>query len=300
MPFAKRILIVGASGFLGNQLITAFSGQPFEIIAISKSRYEGICPQNVVWHNMNIATDQRFDNIEFESFDFIIHMATVFPCLSRPRLNLFAVNTCSVLKILDRLIDQKAEHKTTLIFFSAMSIFKTFSQPYITPYSPPCPKSEYDRSKFAAETCLSSWSNSVIVRIPLLLEPGASRSWLTDAFKKFQTDQPVSITNGNALYNHIIDFSSILSLIYLIIDCGTEFVHSISLPINLGSSDPIEIIEIMHLMKAQLSSNSPIIDLTSSTNTQTVPIISLELAHHLGVFPKTTTEIVADFVSRSV
>jgi len=299
MTVLKSVLVIGASGFIGTKLISALSKEHCRVVAITHRSQGSRRFANVTWLRMDIATDHGFQDITFADFDLIIHMATVFPTDIRKRDSLFTVNTSSALRILDCLVDHKGTKKTCFLYLSAMSIFRGLQEPFITIDSQPIPHTEYDCSKYAAEICLQQCELSVILRIPLLLEAGASRSWLTDAYGKLLEHETLTIVNGAALYNHIIDFDSILQLVRMLLLRGPSFASSIKRPLNLGSQDPITINEIIHIMKLYTSSNSIILQDQNLDTGFHIPLISTVEARSLGILPKSTGQIVVDFVAAS-
>lgn len=294
----KKILIIGASGFIGEKIISALCNCQYDIHvqAISKSLPLVQIP-NCESISLDISDISLFKRIPFEQFDVVLHLATVYPSEKRSRANLFTVNTSSLLSIVDRIVDSKMANKPIIIFFSAISIFRGTSDSIITHSTQSTSTTEYDLSKSAAELCLRSLENAVIIRIPLLLESGASRSWLTNAYHSLLIGEDIVISNPNSLYNHVVDLDCILCLIFMLIENGSSLSSSIVYPVNLASTEPLTIRDIIMLMKSITSSSSNVMEVAHDATISPPPLISIEYALSLGLNPKSTHEVISNYAS---
>lgn len=136
----KKILITGASGFVGQHLASAFN-QKYELTALSRtSNVEGF-DQVQTWNELE--TNEC-------NYDVVIHLAGLAHDTSNKRQesDYFDVNEGLTTQLV-KWINKSGNHACTLIYLSSI---KTYSgEDVITELSEQNPDSVYGRSKLAAE-----------------------------------------------------------------------------------------------------------------------------------------------------
>ena len=293
-----RTLLIGATGFLGRRVVRYLDSLGHHIHVVARSPYQ-FNGKNVSSEILDLNDPGRVYDFPFEDYESIIHMATVFPSSSMERRGLFTVNTSSILSIIDRLTDKYNPYSTRLLFFSAMSMFRGSTESVITSKSDPCPTTSYDISKRAAEVCLSDYPYALVFRIPLILEAGASRSWLTQAFADIRQHKDIIVSNPGSLYNHIIDSESIFQAISLFLEPSSELVSSYRGALNFGSINPMTILDIVDILKSMSGSHSMVVT-RSSAQLPCPPVISTTDILRFGIRLKTVEATVRQYVRASL
>jgi len=72
----KRVLVTGASGFIGRHTLAAFLERDFEVHAASRSRPSGSTVANVTWHQVDLLDERRVpDLVESVQPTHLLHLA---------------------------------------------------------------------------------------------------------------------------------------------------------------------------------------------------------------------------------
>ena len=153
-----KILITGASGFIGSFIVEEALKRGFETwAAIRKSSSkEWLQDERIRFIELNLSSKaQLVEQLRGQDFDYVVHAAGVTKCLNKADFH--RINTEGTKNLVEALIEVEMPLKR-FVFVSSLSIFGAIKeqQPYeaIRESDTPQPNTEYGRSKLAAEQYL--------------------------------------------------------------------------------------------------------------------------------------------------
>ncbi len=164
-----KILITGASGFIGSFIVEEALRRGFETWAAVRksSSREWLKDERINFIELNLSSKaQLVEQLKGKAFDYVVHAAGVTKCLNKADFR--RINTEGTKNLVDALIETEMPLKR-LVFVSSLSVFGAIKeqQPYeeIRESDMPQPNTEYGRSKLAAEQYLDSLGS----RIPYII-----------------------------------------------------------------------------------------------------------------------------------
>ena len=164
-----KILITGASGFIGSFIVEEALKQGFETwAAIRKSSSkEYLQDERIHFIELNLSSKaQLIEQLRPHQFDYVVHAAGVTKCLNKADFR--RINTEGTKNLVDALLDLQMPLKR-FVFLSSLSVFGAIKEqlPYdeIREDDTPKPNTEYGRSKLEAERYI----NSLGSRLPYII-----------------------------------------------------------------------------------------------------------------------------------
>jgi nucleoside-diphosphate-sugar epimerase len=164
-----KILITGASGFIGSFIVEEALRRGFETWAAVRksSSREWLQDERIHFIELNLSSkEQLVEQLRGKDFDYVVHAAGVTKCLNKQDFH--RINTEGTKNLVDALLEVEMPLKR-LVYLSSLSIFGAIKeqQPYeeIKETDTPQPNTEYGKSKLAAEQYL----NSVSSRVPYII-----------------------------------------------------------------------------------------------------------------------------------
>ena len=155
-----KILITGASGFIGSFIVEEALNQGFETwAAIRKSSSkEYLQDERIHFIELNLSSKaQLIEQLRPHQFDYVVHAAGVTKCLNKADFR--RINTEGTKNLVDALLDLQMPLKR-FVFLSSLSVFGAIKEqlPYdeIREDDTPKPNTEYGRSKLEAERYIDS------------------------------------------------------------------------------------------------------------------------------------------------
>jgi nucleoside-diphosphate-sugar epimerase len=160
-----KILITGASGFIGSFIVEEALRRGFETWAAVRksSSREYLQDERIHFIELNLSSEEKLvEQLRGKDFDYVVHAAGVTKCLNKADFR--RINTDGTKNLVDALLEVKMPLKR-FVFVSSLSIFGAIreQQPYdeIRETDTPQPNTAYGRSKLEAEAYLDSLGSRV-------------------------------------------------------------------------------------------------------------------------------------------
>ena len=165
-----KILITGASGFIGSFIVEEALRQGFETWAAVRksSSREWLQDERIHFIELNLSSkEQLVEQLRGKDFDYVVHAAGVTKCLNKQDFH--RINTEGTRNLAEALLEVGMPLKR-FVFVSSLSIFGAIKeqQPYeeIRESDTPQPNTEYGKSKLEAEKYLATTTLPYIILRP--------------------------------------------------------------------------------------------------------------------------------------
>ena len=165
-----KILITGASGFIGSFIVEEALKRGFETWAAVRksSSREWLQDERIHFIELNLSSkEQLVEQLRGKDFDYVVHAAGVTKCLNKQDFH--RINTEGTRNLAEALLEVGMPLKR-FVFVSSLSIFGAIKeqQPYeeIRESDTPQPNTEYGKSKLEAEKYLATTTLPYIILRP--------------------------------------------------------------------------------------------------------------------------------------
>ena len=165
-----KILITGASGFIGSFIVEEALRRGFETWAAVRksSSKEWLKNERIHFIELNLSSKaQLVEQLQDKDFDYVVHAAGVTKCLNKQDFR--RINTQGTQNLANAIMETGMPIKR-FVYLSSLSIFGAIreQQPYeeIRESDTPQPNTEYGRSKLEAEQYLATTSLPYIILRP--------------------------------------------------------------------------------------------------------------------------------------
>ncbi|MDY6820035.1 MAG: NAD(P)-dependent oxidoreductase [Deferribacterota bacterium] len=204
----KRILITGASGFIGSNLLEALQPKGYKLYALVRD------PSKLETHNETVEIvkgDLTDSNLKLPEVDYVYHIAGVVK--AKNYREFYDVNYIGTVNLVRNILKQK--NKLKGFFFLSTLAINGGEEEIISFDTTENPKTHYAKSKLLAEYHLLKYSANfpiIIVRPTAVYGPG-ERELLK--YFKFVKNGYGPILNKNSFYSFIfiVDLVNILLLL---------------------------------------------------------------------------------------
>ena len=167
----EKVLVTGASGFIGSFIVEEGLKQGFEVWAAVRgsSSRQYLRDERIRFIELDLSSQARLvEQLQGQSFDYVVHAAGVTKC--KDKQDFFRVNTDGTRNLVGALL-QLAMPVKRLVYLSSLSIFGPIreEQPYqeILDTDAPQPNTAYGESKLQAEKALKEMTEGKIPTIIL-------------------------------------------------------------------------------------------------------------------------------------
>jgi nucleoside-diphosphate-sugar epimerase len=156
----ERILVTGASGFIGSFIVEEALSRGYEVWAAVRrsSSRQFLTDSRIHFIELDLSSEQKLtQQMEGSTFDYVVHAAGVTKCLHKE--DFFRINTEGTKNLVKALINLRMPLKR-FVYISSLSIMGAIreQQPYteILESDEPQPNTAYGRSKLEAELWLNN------------------------------------------------------------------------------------------------------------------------------------------------
>ncbi len=246
-----RVLVTGASGFIGRHLTILLSGLGHEVVAHFHERPPQLPPG--LDCELFKASLEELEALP-DSIEAIVHTAARSPVKGYSDHDMIVSNVIGM----DRLL-RCAERVSvrSVVFLSSVSVFGEIKVDVVSEAVPPISPDVYGTSKYLGERMLSSVAAkipSVSLRLPGVLGRGAILHWLARTVETLQADMPLTIANPDAAFNNAVHVQDLTNLVNRMI---TSDLAESSV-VTLGAAGLLTIGDVARVLKEALKSRSTI------------------------------------------
>lgn len=220
----NKILITGASGFIGSFIVEEALNRGMEVWAAvrptTSRRYLSDPRINFIQLDFS-STDKLVEQLRDHVFDYVVHAAGVTKCLDKADFR--RVNTDGTRHFVDALLQLQMPLKR-FVFISSLSVYGAIHerQPYqdITENDCPRPNTAYGKSKLEAERYLDSIGNDfpyIILRPTGVYGPREKDYFLMAESIKKHVDFAVGFRRQDITFVYVED---VVQAVFLALDHG--------------------------------------------------------------------------------
>ncbi len=273
----KKMLITGASGFIGKNLIDAFC-EEYDITAIYRNHSIDQY-QNVKYVRSDLSNNATGISKEIsDDYNVILHFSgQVQNASAVDYIDNSLIATRNVINM------AKERHVDTFVLASSIATYG-YTEIEVNEESDRLNPTLYGMSKTICERMVEeSGLNYVILRLPRVLGSGMDYSypWLPLLAKRLINNEEIRYFNPGLLYNNLLDINDLTGFIKTILSRASELRTTLT----LGCRDKMPVMEIVNFLKEHLKSNSVLSEVEKKPNT--VFAIDITKAINYGFSPMT-------------
>jgi len=248
-----RVLVTGAAGFLGTQVVRRLITEGMEVVAFDRRAVER--PRAAAENVLPVQGDVTFAGALARAADgcgAVVHLAALLPQRKRPPQEMQAVNVGGTRAAVEA---ARAAGARRFVFCSSAEVYGVPASPPIREDGPIAPNGEYGRNKVAAEEAVrSSGLEWVIFRPPTIVGPGMPEPLLTRMLDAVAAGRPVLVPGGATRFQ-MVDAEDVAEAILL----GLTRPKAVGGTFNLGADAVPTGLELARAIKSAAGSSSAIV-----------------------------------------
>ena len=220
----EKILITGASGFIGSFIVEEALKRGFETWAAVRgsSKRDFLQDERIHFIELNLSNEQQLEQqLKDHTFDYVVHAAGVTKCLDAQ--DFFRINTEGTKHLVTALINLHMPLRR-FVYISSLSVYGAIreQQPYqdIEETDTPQPNTDYGRSKLEAERWLDSLQSSfpfVVLRPTGVYGPRERDYFLMAKSIKQHSDFAVGYKQQDITFVYVLD---VVQAVFLAMEKG--------------------------------------------------------------------------------
>lgn len=276
-----KILLTGASGFIGKYLAESWQHGLHDLICVSRNTRIPDSKFQVIYSDLS----KSFEYSEF--VDIIVHTAAQSPAPGVKMNDYLDSNVDSIRNLIR--YAQKYNVKK-FINLSSVLIYGDVAERVVDERTPIIKPGRYGLTKYIGEKLIGEVDNiaTISLRLPGVLGKGARTPWLVKTANKLKNNELVKIYNAESLFNNLIYVSDLEKFICRLMD-QEWYGHKI---VTLGSRDMITVYDVVNKLKSNLCSSSQIEVIKAYKNSF---VISNSDAYKMGYDPMCIDDILEKY-----
>ena len=292
---SKKILITGATGFIGQNLVEYFINNNYDVTGTwSHNEPKKYC-ETVRYIQSDLsngkAVEKLFGSV---SFDAVIHLAGQ---MKGKYVRDFLRNSVEATDYLINLAEKQGVK--TFIYASSLSIYGN-TDSIVNEKSDRVNLDDYGTAKYVGERLLedSNIENRIAIRLTRMLGKNIDFSypWLPKLAKELMTNKEIKYFNPELMYNNLAHVDTLGNFIIKMLKDKTGAWNGYRV-MGLGASEPLKVIDIINYMKQGLNSTSPLTEIKENLPRHTTFLIDISLAEEYGYEPWTVKETLTRFIN---
>lgn len=277
-----KILITGASGFIGRNIADYMTECGHDVYGTYRSRY----PEGCKFHAFQCDLSKTLPQSEY--YDVVIHLASQIEVRN---INSYLDNTVNVTRNLTKYCEMNAIPK--IINMSSISVYGE-CKGIVNENSDKVNLDNYAITKLISEKIVESSDikSKITLRLPRVLGYGVNynHQWVPNLVYKLSRNEQVNYYNPDIPYNNLMYIDDLNNFCLKLISNNLEGYECI----GLGGKYTIRIFDIIHTLKEYLNSNS-ILKEKINTKPNTCFAINIEKALQYGYEPTDTYQLLLQF-----
>ena len=277
----KRILVTGATGFVGNSLVEQLVEKGYEVIPTGRTLKPWSCDfikKNLVEIDLTVN-----DFPDFGRIDCVCLLASRQPYKENEWNKYYEINSKQIFHFLNADIEQ-------LIYISTTTV---------NPVNDiPDPINNYGLSKALGERLLKinkkHFNQTSIVRFPSVMGVNHHGGIINDLKAWIDKDEKIDLYDGGRKYRNILHVNDAVSAILSVVESGKNLSQYEEF--EIGSRDSNTLSEIANILIRLMDKDIKVNLLEKSTNTNDVYVNNSKAVSKLGYLPKTIEDGIKQYL----
>ena len=277
----KRILVTGATGFVGNSLVEQLVEKGYEVIPTGRTLKPWSCDfikKNLVEIDLTVN-----DFPDFGRIDCVCLLASRQPYKKNEWNKYYEINSKQIFHFLNADIEQ-------LIYISTTTV---------NPVNDiPDPINNYGLSKALGERLLKinkkHFNQTSIVRFPSVMGVNHHGGIINDLKAWIDKDEKINLYDGGRKYRNILHVNDAVSAILSVVESGKNLSQYEEF--EIGSRDSNTLSEIANILICLMDKDIKVNLLEKSTNTNDVYVNNSKAVSKLGYLPKTIEDGIKQYL----
>ena len=277
----KRIVVTGATGFIGNSLVEKLIERGYDVIPVGRSLKKwssDFIKKNLIKIDLTESTLP-----DFEDVDCVCILSSVQPNKKNNWHKYYDLNSKQIFHFLNKNFSQ-------LIYISSTTVNSTNG---ITN-----PLNYYGISKALAEKILNinkeHFKQCSILRFPSVMGVNHHGGIINDLKAWIDKDEKIDLYDGGGKYRNILHVNDAVSAILNIVESANNLSQYEEF--EIGSRDSNTLIEIANILIRLMDKDIKVNLLEKSTNTNDVYVNNSKAVSKLGYFPKTIEDGIKQYL----
>jgi nucleoside-diphosphate-sugar epimerase len=252
-----RVLVSGASGFIGGHLASEVARNRHDVVALMrrKSATTFEFQEGVQVEIADLAVEA--EALPAGPFDVLVHCAAAIPSAVPDQAELVRINVGGTCRLFEHVLAAGAK---LIVFCSSMAVYGRINADVVdrdTPISAPGP---YGRSKLASEEKLADLSRdhaglrALSIRLPGIVGPGSHDNFLSDTVRRLSAGETISLRNPNALFNNVVHIDALAGFVCALLET-LPTGHRVT---TIGTVEPLPIRDVVGILGIAAASGAEI------------------------------------------